>query len=256
MDEEKNEKSELNEQSGKIRKPGRFRLRITAGKRIRIAGAVYMALAVCVVTVMVLSIYSVSVTVPEDPGVSLPEISRPKLDLNGGAGNSAGTVSEEIPVSHEQSSVPAETSGEPTVITVEFYKPVKGSILKGYRMTSLVYSSTLKDYRTHSGVDIAGKVGDPVVCYSDGVVKDVRNDPFMGVTVEIEHEYGLVSVYQNLAAELASGIKAGVRVSGGSVIGAIGETAVAECADEPHLHFELLLDGKYIDVEKELKRIK
>ena len=78
----------------------------------------------------------------------------------------------------------------------------------------------------------------------------------MGVTVEIEHEYGLVSVYQNLSQEVASGVKAGAKIKGGSVIGAIGETAVSECADEAHLHFELLLDGKPIDAEKELARIK
>ena len=244
MDEEKNEKSK--------RVPGTAQ----ANRRIRIAGAVYIALAVCVVTVMVLSIYSVSVTLPDDVELSIPAVSRPRIELPSGNGGSTGTVSEEVPVSHEQSNVPAETSGEPEVKTVVYYKPLEGKTLKGYHMTSLVYSTTLRDYRTHSGVDIEAKVGDAVKCYCDGVVKSVRTDPFMGVTVEIEHEYGLVSVYQNLAPELPSGLTAGAEIKGGTVIGAIGETAVSECADAPHLHFELLLDGKPIDAEKELSRIR
>ncbi|MBQ6183671.1 MAG: M23 family metallopeptidase [Clostridia bacterium] len=240
MDEEKNEKSRSGDN------------RSAAGRRMRVAGAVYIALAVCVVTVMVLSVYSVSVTVPEEIDVTLPEMSNPHFEL---PKENIREESQGVPVSHEQSGVTAE-SPDGTPAEPLYYKPVKGKTLKGYRMTSLVYSATLKDYRTHSGVDIAGKIGDKVVCYCDGVVKSVRNDPFMGVTVEVEHEYGLVSVYQNLASELPSGIKAGAAVKGGSVIGAIGETAVAESADEAHLHFELILDGKQIDAEKELARIK
>ena len=240
MDEEKNEKSRSGDN------------RSAAGRRMRVAGAVYIALAVCVVTVMVLSVYSVSVTVPDEIDVTLPEVSNPHLDL---PKENVRDESREVPVSHEQSGVTAE-SPDNTPDEPLYCKPVKGKTLKGYRMTSLVYSATLKDYRTHSGVDIAGKLGDKVVCYCDGVVKSVRNDPFMGVTVEIEHEYGLVSVYQNLASELPSEIKVGAKVKGGSVIGAIGDTAAAECADEAHLHFELILDGKQIDAEKELARIK
>lgn len=241
MDEEKNEN---NKQTDDM--PSRSR-------RIRIAGAVYIALAVCVVTVMVLSVYSVSVPAPEDINISIPEISQPRIELPGGE---TSKPFEEVPVSNEQSRVPADTQGDKQTSAPQYYRPAKGKVAKGYRMTSLVYSATLKDYRTHSGVDIEGKIGDAVVCYSDGTVKAVRTDPLMGVTIEIEHEYGLVSVYQNLSSEIPSAVKVGAKVKGGDVIGSIGDTAAAECADGPHLHFELLLEGDCIDAEKELARIK
>ena len=85
-----------------------------------------------------------------------------------------------------------------------------------------MYSATMKDYRTHSGVDIVGEEGAEVLAYTAGTVKEIYDDVLMGRTVVIEHEYGLVSYYMNLAETMPEGIEAGAQVKAGDVIGYVG----------------------------------
>lgn len=128
-----------------------------------------------------------------------------------------------------------------------FIMPVIGNIAKDYDLSTLVYSLTMNDYRVHAGIDIAASVGDAVYCVADGVIEQVWNDPLMGRCISVSHSGNAVSIYKNLAPELAQGIVAGASVWGGEVIGSVGESAVIELADEPHLHFEMKVGGIYAD---------
>ena len=105
------------------------------------------------------------------------------------------------------------------------------------------------DYRVHLGVDIEANLGDPVYSCADGFVSQITEDPFMGVSVAISHSNGYVSFYKNLAPELAPGIKEGMAVTAGQIIGTVGETAAVEIADSSHLHFELTVDGVCVNPE-------
>ena len=134
-----------------------------------------------------------------------------------------------------------------TVDEIVFVMPVDGGVLTGASLTVPVYSMTMNDHRTHTGVDIAAAAGSPVVSCADGVVTGVFEDPMMGVTVEIEHGGDVTSVYQNLSLELAPEITVGSTVSAGDVIGAVGNTALIECEEEDHLHFELKVNGELVD---------
>ena len=136
---------------------------------------------------------------------------------------------------------------EPTVIERVYVIPVHGYVLKDYTMDLPVYSVTMNDYRVHNGVDISASVGDPVYAFSDGVVSKIYNDPMMGQTVVIDHGDGLLSVYQNLQVTLPENIETGVRVEAGDVIGAVGETALIECAEVPHLHFCITKNSDLIE---------
>ena len=69
----------------------------------------------------------------------------------------------------------------------------------------------------------------------------------MGTCVAITHKDETVSIYKNLSKELSEGIAAGAAVKRGDVIGTIGDTAVVEMADEPHLHFEVTVKGISVD---------
>jgi murein DD-endopeptidase MepM/ murein hydrolase activator NlpD len=131
--------------------------------------------------------------------------------------------------------------------TPTYTAPCDGHIQKDFSEDTLVFSQTMNDHRIHLGIDVAGKLGDPVKAFGKGVIEKIYTDKFMGKTVIISHEGGMKSVYMNLADELPDGIKEGVSVEAGTVIGAIGETASSECADSPHLHFEVRLDGKKLD---------
>ena len=103
------------------------------------------------------------------------------------------------------------------------------------------------DWRVHSGLDIAASLGSEVRAAADGTIEKVWQDPLMGTCISITHAGELTTVYQNLHETVATGIVPGATVKMGDTIGAIGETALIECAEEPHLHFEVLLKNEKVD---------
>ena len=118
--------------------------------------------------------------------------------------------------------------------------PVSGSTQAAYSVDALQYNA-----RTHAGVDLAASVGTPVKAAGSGVVTAVYDDEFLGTTVVINHPDGHVSQYSNLA--VMPSVSAGDSVEAGQTIGAVGETALLEIADEPHLHFAVYANGDTID---------
>lgn len=133
-----------------------------------------------------------------------------------------------------------------------FSLPVSGDIAIDYSDSVPVFSTTMNDYRTHLGVDISANLGDKVTAVADGVVTNVWNDPFMGTCVSIEHTGNAVSIYKNLDPEVGEGIIIGASVKDGDVIGAVGESAMNELAEEPHLHYEMKINGKHVDPKEHL----
>ena len=79
------------------------------------------------------------------------------------------------------------------------------------------------------------------------MVENIYTDPFEGTCLRISHAGGYRSVYKNLAPTLLSGLKEGDNVFGGQVLGSVGESAIIEISDEPHLHLEVYLDGVAVD---------
>ena len=110
-----------------------------------------------------------------------------------------------------------------------------------------VFSATMNDYRVHRGIDFACAPGTPVLAAADGTVESVAKDPMMGWTVTLSHNGGAETRYAGLSEESVNIAKAGDKVLSGQVIGASGETALIESAEENHLHFELSVGGKVVD---------
>lgn len=123
--------------------------------------------------------------------------------------------------------------------------PVKGEIIWKFAMNELIYSSTLDQWTTHSGVDIACKKGDKIRAVADGIVESVYTDDAYGVTVTIKHDNGDLSVYSNLSEEAV--ISEGTYICANDVIGKCGDSAKFECESEPHIHFEYHVDGKPVN---------
>lgn len=105
----------------------------------------------------------------------------------------------------------------------------------------------------HNGVDLAAETGTPVRAAGDGVVVGAELKFGYGNWIEIEHDSvsngpldgfrrptKLMTVYGHLSA-FAPGIAPGMRVKQGEVIGFVGSTGRST---GPHLHFELLSNGK------------
>lgn len=129
--------------------------------------------------------------------------------------------------------------------TISYVWPVKGEVQRPYSIQTLMYDSTMADWRTHDGVDVTCDQGAPVVASAAGLVVDVHNDDLLGTVVEIDHENGVHSVYANLAAEPP--VAAGDRVAMGQVIGSVGGTALGEVNQVSHLHFAMTQDGLSAD---------
>ena len=123
--------------------------------------------------------------------------------------------------------------------------PVSGSTQAAYSVDALQYNATTQDWRTHAGVDLAASVGTPVKAAGAGIVTAVYDDEFLGTTVVINHPDGHVSQYSNLA--VMPSVSAGDSVEAGPTLGAVGETALLEIADAPHLHFAVYANGDTID---------
>ncbi len=144
---------------------------------------------------------------------------------------------------------PAAAAPEPEVPTVApasfFIWPIAGEIENGYSMTALVYNRTMRDWRTHDGVDLAAELGAQVKSCAAGTVSDVYTDDLYGTTVVIDHGAGLTSTYSNLAS--LPTVEFGDVVSVGQVIGSVGDTALCEIGEVTHLHFAMALDGESVD---------
>ncbi|MBQ3709040.1 MAG: M23 family metallopeptidase [Clostridia bacterium] len=129
-----------------------------------------------------------------------------------------------------------------------FRAPIEGGVVvKGCSLTVPVFSATMNDYRVHRGLDFACAPGTPVLAAADGVVTEVRRDPMMGVTVVMRHSGDAETTYQGLDEHTNEIAHPGDRVAAGQVIGASGETALIESAEENHLHFSMTVAGKPVD---------
>ena len=124
-------------------------------------------------------------------------------------------------------------------------KPVEGDIICEYAKDNLIYSETLKEWITHTAVDIKADKTSVIKAAADGVVKTIVNDPRYGLTIIISHDDGYETIYSNLLT--AEFVVEGEEVSQGQTIGTAGNTAAFESSMESHLHFELLKDEEYLD---------
>ena len=123
--------------------------------------------------------------------------------------------------------------------------PLNGEVINAFSNGNLVKSKTLNCWKTHDGVDIKGTIGDQVKSMTSGKVTSVTEDPLWGVCVTIDHGNGLQGVYCGLNKTVA--VKVDQKVSAGTVIGALGDTAQCEIADVSHLHFGLKKNGTWVD---------
>ena len=142
----------------------------------------------------------------------------------------------------------SQTEEKPNTSVVEekvtFVSPMTaGNVIKEWAADIPVFSITMEDYRLHLGIDVAASAGSPVYAVADGTVESVEFHPMMGQTVVIVHKDGYKSVYQNMQTAVPSEITAGAEVKAGAQIGTVGDTALIEISEEPHLHFELYKDG-------------
>ncbi len=206
----------------------------------------YIVLALLAVSIIAITVIAIATAVG-NRNDSLPPDDGSVVDPDSPANGEPSDGDGQTPDTPDTPNTPDDGGDSKPEPVKKYHTPASGSLQKGYSEDVLVFSATMNDHRIHLGLDISGKVGDPVYALTDGTVEKVFSDPFMGKTVVISHGNGLKSYYMNLSEEIPTGITEGATVTGGSIIGAIGETAIAECADSPHLHFEIRVNDMRSD---------
>lgn len=149
------------------------------------------------------------------------------------------------PDTSSSTNAPVEEKITETKKEITFVKPTEGEVICEFAKDNLIYSETLKEWITHTAIDIKADKTSVIKSSADGVVKSIVNDPRYGLTVVIEHDEGYETVYSNLLT--AEFVVVGEEVTQGQTIGTAGNTASFESSMECHLHFELLKDGEYLD---------
>ncbi|GAA0487185.1 stage II sporulation protein spoIIQ [Salinibacillus aidingensis] len=103
-------------------------------------------------------------------------------------------------------------------------------------------------YYQSKGIDIASTNEEPfdVTAALSGKVTDVKDDPLLGMVVELTHENGVTTNYASLEDVT---VDSGAKVEQGDVIGTAGQNLYGQ-ANGIHVHFELRKDGTRVDPEE------
>lgn len=202
-------------------------------KAVRINRAVYLCAIVILLSLSVVLAVTVATNratkdktdeLPTDTTVTPPDT---EPGTNEKPGDSEPTINESVP---------------------DLALPVSsGSLTKKHSVDTQVFSPTLNEYRVHLGIDIATEASAPVSAVADGTVAQLWEDPMMGWCVALDHTGECVTVYKNLAKDFADGIEVGATVREGQLLGHVGDTAMMEIAEDPHLHMEMTVKGLQVD---------
>jgi murein DD-endopeptidase MepM/ murein hydrolase activator NlpD len=120
-------------------------------------------------------------------------------------------------------------------------KPISaGELRSGFGMR---FHPILRYARMHTGVDWSNAIGTPILAAGNGVVIKAEFTSGYGRRVELQHANGYVTTYSHMSG-FARGIAPGMRVTQGQVIGYLGQSGLAT---GPHLHYEVIVNGRFVD---------
>ena len=202
-------------------------------KQVRVNRAIYLsAVVILLALAVVLAITAATNRAKKNPTDELPTDTTltdptPTPDHNGGNNEETKpTVNDSVP---------------------ELALPVSGKLTKHHSVDVQVFSQTLQEYRVHLGIDISTAAGADVCSAADGTVAQIWEDPMMGWSIAVSHAGDCVTVYKNLAKDMAEGSAVGSEVQKGQLLGYVGDSALHEIAEEPHLHMEMTVKGLQVN---------
>lgn len=196
---------------------------------------------------------SADLTAEPDPLVVPQEADAPVTDVPMTAGEDSTASSPDASPSSAQASA-SDPQSEPTMQSEpqeqpqaspasSFALPVNAEVMAGFSGDTLVKNVTLNDWRTHNGVDLKAPAGTEVLASCGGTVTSVSNDPLWGNVVEITSGNRVIT-YSGLGDSIP--VNVNDIVTDGQLIGEIGQIP-CELNLEPHLHFTVKEDGKFVD---------
>jgi len=116
--------------------------------------------------------------------------------------------------------------------------PTRGWVSRGFGMK---YDPFTGYKQMHRGMDIASRTGTPIIATGDGKVVQTSNDTMMGKYIVVDHGYGFRTRYGHLSQFK---VKVGQTVKRGEVIALMGSTGYST---GPHLHYEIIRNGKFLN---------
>lgn len=115
------------------------------------------------------------------------------------------------------------------------------------RFSGRRFHPVLKRYKSHLGTDYAAPTGTPIYATANGTITDARYKRNNGNYVKIKHNSTYSTQYLHMS-KIKSGIKPGVHVKQGDVIGYVGSTGLAT---GPHVCYRFWKNGKQVDPYKQ-----
>ena len=120
-------------------------------------------------------------------------------------------------------------------------KPIAaGELRSGFGMR---FHPILHYSRMHTGVDWSNPIGTPILAAGNGTIIKAEYTSGYGMRVEIQHLNGYVTTYSHMSG-FGPGVRAGIHVNQGQVIGYLGQSGLAT---GPHLHYEVIINGNFVD---------
>lgn len=116
--------------------------------------------------------------------------------------------------------------------------PAVGHFTSGYGPRMSPYAGRIK---MHEGIDIGASIGTPIIAPADGIVTFSGAKPGFGNFVQIDHGYGVETIYGH-AASLS--VKKGQKIERGEKIATVGNTGFST---GPHVHYEVRVNGTPVD---------
>lgn len=140
--------------------------------------------------------------------------------------------------------------------TVDYYTPEGKSVRKstGLMKTPIAYGRMTSGFgmrhhpvlgytKMHKGVDFGAPTGTPIYAAADGVIERAGRFSSYGNYIRVKHTAKLSTAYAHLS-RYANGMRPGVRVKQGQIIGYVGTTGRST---GPHLHFEVMVNGVQVN---------
>src|SRR6202034_4227092 len=97
--------------------------------------------------------------------------------------------------------------------------------------------------KMHTGVDWATAYGTPIFASGNGVIEKIGREGGYGNYIRLKHNNGYETAYGHMSA-FAKGMEVGKQVRQGQAIGFVGSTGMATGA---HVHYEILIQGRFVD---------
>ena len=172
-----------------------------------------------------------------ETGTEALEADAPAVNTEGLAESAEVQDSEAVAAVEEQ---PAVEAAAPIYVW-----PVAGQVERAHSSETLAYDQTLRDWRTHEGIDIIAELGAPVVAAHSGTVESIVQDSLYGTVLTVAHGDGTRTIYANLA--VYPPVNVGDWIDCGTTIGSVGSTALCEISQTSHLHFAITVNGAAAD---------